>query len=210
MLGLASGPACVASCGPVVVPTLLAEHEGVSVNLRYLSAFLVTRLIGYLIFAAVAWQLGTLVSLRSSTGLWVFAVIHILLAAILVRYAFVTRRGCISSVKQPELVTIGPARHHGIPAVALLGLLTGVSLCPPFVAAGVRAAQAANLLGALVFFAVFFLGTGVWFLPFLGMSWIRRNEAVLTVARMTMVLIAVYYFYVGVVSLLGSGRNSHG
>lgn len=59
-----------------------------------------------------------------------------------------------------------------------------------------------------MFFALFFVGTAVWFVPFVGMGWIRRNEAVVTVARMTMALIAVYYFYVGFMSLIG--RNVHG
>lgn len=62
LLGLASGPACVASCGPVVVPSLLAEGAGWRVNGRYLMSFLGARLLGYVLFAAVAWELGALVS----------------------------------------------------------------------------------------------------------------------------------------------------
>jgi hypothetical protein len=106
------------------------------------------------------------------------------------------------------LVTIGAARSHRIPGAAALGFLTGVSLCPPFVAAGVRAAELANLAAALLFFAVFFLGTSVWFVPFVGLGWMKRNEAVTTVARMAMVLIATYYLFTGVTMLLGG--TTHG
>lgn len=208
VLGLASGPACVASCGPVLVPTLLAERSGLRLNVRYLSAFLGTRLIGYLIFAAVAWEVGALVSLRSSASPLIFFVIHVLLGAVLLRYAYSVGRACAHPSAKPELVTIGSARKHGIPGAAVLGLLTGVSLCPPFVAVGVRAAEAASMVGALFFFLMFFVGTSVWFVPLAGMGWIRRNEAVITVARMAMVLIAIYYVYVGVMSLIG--RNVHG
>ena len=91
---------------------------------------------------------------------------------------------------------------------AALGFLTGLSLCPPFVVAGVRAAELHNLIAALLFFAVFFVGTSIWFVPFLGLGCVRRNEAVMTVARMTMVLIALYYFYLG--SMLLIGRKVHG
>ena len=207
-LGLASGPACVASCGPVLVPSLLAEHSGLRLNSRYLSAFLATRLLGYLLFAAVAWELGALVSIPSSARALVFALIHLLLAAVLLRYAYSVGRACNHACASSELVTIGAAGKHRVPGAAVLGFLTGVSLCPPFVAAGVRAAQAASVTAAMLFFAVFFLGTSVWFLPFAGLGWVRRNEAVTTVARMAMVLIALYYLLAGLTTLVG--RRTYG
>jgi hypothetical protein len=89
-----------------------------------------------------------------------------------------------------------------------MGLLTGVSLCPPFVAAGFRAAQLGSVLLALLFFACFFLGTTVWFAPFAGLGCVVRNQAVVTVARMTMVLIALYYLLLGIALLMG--RSGYG
>ncbi len=208
-LGLASGPACVASCGPVVVPSLLAEHTGLRINVRYLSAFLGTRLIGYLVFAAVAWQLGSLVSLRPPTSSWVFGLIHLLLACVLVRYAYSVGRACgHHPSSNSELVTIAKAGKHRIPGAAALGFLTGVSLCPPFAVAGVRAAQMASMAAALLFFTVFFLGTSVWFVPFASLGWLKRNQAMTTVARMAMALIALYYLYMGLTVLIG--RRGHG
>ena len=155
-LGLASGPACVASCGPVVIPSLLAERAGLRINVRYLSTFLATRLLGYLVFATVAWELGALLTLPVSGRLWVFATIHLLLGFVLLWYAYSVGRSCTQACAGSELVTIGAPAGRKVPAAAALGFLTGVSLCPPFVAAGVRAAEAANLVGALVFFTVFF------------------------------------------------------
>jgi sulfite exporter TauE/SafE len=99
-------------------------------------------------------------------------------------------------------VSIGAPTKHPIPGAAALGFLTGVSLCPPFVAAGVRAAEAASMAEAVLFFAVFFFGTSVWFVPFAGLGWVRRNEGVTTVARMAMVLIALYYLYAGFMTLI--------
>jgi sulfite exporter TauE/SafE len=208
VLGLASGPACVASCGPVVVPSLLAEGSGLRLNGRYLSEFLATRLLGYLVFAAVAWELGALVAIPSRERSLVFALIHLLLAGVLLRYAWSVGRACNHACASPQLVTIGGAGKHRVPGAAVLGFLTGVSLCPPFVAAGVRAAEAANVAAAVLFFAVFFVGTSVWFIPFAGLGWVRRNEAVTTVARMAMVLIALYYFYAGLATLIR--KNAYG
>lgn len=203
VLGLASGPACIASCGPVVVPSLLAERSGLRLNSRYLSAFLATRLLGYLLFAAVAWELGTLVSPRLAEHSWLFAAIHLLLGCALLVYAYSVGRPCAHPCGDSELVTIGGTRKHRVPGAAVLGFLTGVSLCPPFAAAGVRASEAASLSAALFFFAAFFLGTSVWFVPFAAFGWVKRNDAVTTVARMAMVLIAVYYFYAGLTTLIG-------
>jgi hypothetical protein len=61
---------------------------------------------------------------------------------------------------------------------------------------------------ALLFFAVFFVGTSVWFVPFVGLGCVQRNEAVTTVARMAMVLIALYYAWLGLAILLG--RKAYG
>jgi len=202
-LGLASGPACMASCGPVVVPSLLAERAGWRLNTRYLSTFLGARFLGYLLFAAVAWELGALVSLPPGPRLLVIGVIHVLLACVLLWYAYAAGHTCASSCAGPELVSIGTAGKRGVSGAAALGFLTGLSLCPPFVAAGVRAAELGSVPAALLFFAVFFVGTSVWFVPFVGLGCIARNEAVTTVARMAMVLIAFYYAYLGLTLLLG-------
>src|SRR5208283_1615193 len=181
--GLASGPACMASCGPVVVPSLLAEGAGMRLNTRYLSSFLGARFVGYLLFASVAWGLGALVSLPPALRLPVAGVVHVLLACVLLWYAYSVGRACTSSCASSELVTIGVAKKRGVSGAAVLGFLTGFSICPPFVAAGLRAAELGSIAAAVYFFAVFFVGTSVWFLPFLSLGCVRRNEGVTTVAR---------------------------
>jgi hypothetical protein len=55
----------------------------------------------------------------------------------------------------------------------------------------------------MLFFAAFFIGTSIWFIPFLSLGCIVRNQAVLTVARMAMALIALYYLSMGIAMLLG-------
>jgi len=130
-LGLPSGPACVASCGPVLVPSLLAERTGPRLNLRYLCTFLATRLIGYLVFAVVAWELGALVSLRAPEHPWVFGSIHLVLGCVLLRHAYSAGRACAHAHASSELVTIGGPINHPVPGAAVLGFVTGVSLCPP-------------------------------------------------------------------------------
>ena len=197
----------MASCGPVLVPSLLAERAGLRLNTRYLSTFLGARFVGYLLFAAAAWELGALVSLPPAPRIVLFGVIHVSLACVLLWYAYSAGHTCAQSCSGSELVSIGVTRKRGVSGAAALGFLTGLSVCPPFVAAGVRAAELGSVAAALLFFAVFFVGTSVWFVPFVGLGCVARNEAVSTVARMAMVLIALYYAYLGLTML---GRRVYG
>jgi sulfite exporter TauE/SafE len=209
VLGLASGPACLAACGPVLVPSLLAGEQGIAPNLRTVAIFLSTRLAGYLLFALVAWELGSLASLLVKPHPQVIGVVYVLMAAVLAWYAIAVRRNCASACATQKLVTIeGTAQEPGdvkksIAGVALLGFLTGMNFCPPFVVAGIRAAQLGSLPAALLFFTAFFAGTSVWFIPFAGLGCVARSQALITVARMTMGLVALYYLSLGIYLLIG-------
>jgi len=193
----------MASCGPVVVPSLLAEGAGVRLSSRFLSTFLGARFLGYLLFAALAWELGVLVALPPAPRLVMMGVVHVLLAGVLLWYAYSIGHARPQPRPGPELVTIGVARKRSITGPAALGFLTGLSLCPPFVIAGVRAAEMDSAAAALLFFAVFFVGTSVWFVPLVSLGCVRRSQAVTTVARMAMALIAFYYLYLGSAMLVG-------
>jgi hypothetical protein len=207
-LGIASGPVCLAACGPVLVPTLLAGNRGVRPAAHYLTVFLAARLTGYLLFAAIAWQLGALVSLPAGPRLLLTGAVYTLLAIALLWYAWSSRLTPVHACPASKLVQIGSPEPNRIAGPAALGLLTGLNLCPPFIAAGIRAAQSASMLQALAFFALFFLGTSIWFVPFTAIGCVARNEGVITVARITMALVAVYYLFLGI-SIL-AGRTIYG
>ena len=171
-LGLASGPACIAACGPVLVPTLLTGRAGFRANTGYLSAFLAARLLGYLLFAVVAWELGLLASLLPTPRLLMMGAVYVLLAVVLLCYSFAAHRMCAQPCAESKLVQITDNKTRGLAA-------------------------------AMLFFAAFFIGTSIWFIPFLSLGCIVRNQAVLTVARMAMALIALYYLSMGIAMLLG-------
>jgi sulfite exporter TauE/SafE len=214
-LGFGSGPICVASCGPVLLPWLGAEPRDLGTTSRLLAIFLGGRLAGYLAFAVVAWAAGLAIPLDLRSRALVFGLANFGLAALLGFSACFPRRGCAKAPDEhhPRLYQIGAADRFRPPAALTLGFLTGLNLCPPFVAACVRAAATHSLPGALAFFAFFFAGTTVWFLPSLAVSSLRRFSAVPAVARMTMGALAIYYAYLGVVSVaswrLAPGRAAN-
>jgi sulfite exporter TauE/SafE len=201
-LGFGSGPVCVASCGPVLLPWLGAEPRDLGTTGRLLGIFLGGRLAGYLAFAVVAWAAGLTLPVDLRTRTLVFGLANFGLAALLGLSACFPRRRCAQAVEEhgPRLYQIGAAARFRPPTALTLGFFTGLNLCPPFVAASVRAAATHSLAGALAFFALFFVGTAVWFLPSLAVSSLRRFSAIPAVARMTMAALAVYYAYLGVVS----------
>ena len=86
-------------------------------------------------------------------------------------------------------------------APVILGFVSGLTLCPPFVAAGVRAAGSGGLAHSLLFFLCFFFGTSIWFAPSVGLGMLRRFAAVGVVARLTLFLLAGYYGYLAVIVL---------
>jgi len=207
VLGLATGPVCLASCGPAVLPWILVQPHGVRARARQLIFFLGARLIGYLLFAAAAWFAGAAIARAWSSGVWAAGGIQLLLAVTLVIYAAGwPRPRCAAG--RASLVEIGVGPKPRPAGAALLGLLTGINLCPPFVVAGVRAAEAGTLPAALLFFLVFFVGTGIWFVPFFALGWVRRTPSLITVARMAAVLLAWWYAFSGISILIE--KAAHG
>jgi hypothetical protein len=215
VLGLATGPVCLATCGPVVVPWMMVQPRGVRGHSRQLGLFLAARLAGYMVFATAAWLVGSSISRawpgRAGIGQsWLMGGIELLLAAALVVYAvgWPHRRCAAANPADAEasarqggaggMVRIGEGPRPLRSGALALGFLTGINLCPPFLVAGVRAAQLEHLSAALVFFVCFFVGTAVWFLPFLSMGFLERTPAVVTVARMVAVLLSCWYGFSGI------------
>ena len=199
VLGLATGPVCLATCGPVVVPWIMVQPQGVRGHSRQLLLFLAARLAGYLVFACAAWLVGSAIPHSWTGRSWLMGGIQILLAAALVVYAAGwPHRRCAVAKTTANLVQIGDAPVTKRSGALALGFLTGINLCPPFLVAGVRAAQLAHLSAALLFFFCFFAGTAVWFIPFLSLGFLKRTPAVVAVARMVAVLLAFWYGFSGV------------
>lgn len=201
-LGVATGPVCLATCGPAVAPWLLAQQAGLKTHGRLVALFLCGRLAGYLLFAALAWLVGRSIPQLWSGGPWLAGVVDLLLAAALVAYVAGWRLHLCRGKRKPQLLQIGVAAAAGRRSGLVLGFLTGLNLCPPFLAAGVKAAELSNLAAALLFFLAFFLATAVWFLPVVALGLVRRPRAAATVARLAAILLALWYAGNGTILLL--------
>jgi hypothetical protein len=203
-LGVSAGPACLAACGPVLIPALAAEQRGARGTGTVLAGFLAGRFGGYLVFACAAWLAGLSLELFPRAKGITFASINLAMAVLLTVYGLALgRKGAGCEAECPATRARRLAARFGSVAPLLLGFFSGVSLCPPFVAAGARAAQSAGLAGAMLFFTCFFVGTSLWFVPSVGLGLLRRFSAVGHVARLVLFLLAGYYAYIALILLGG-------
>ena len=197
LLGLASGTACLASCAPALTPFILAQGQSLGHNFRLLAQFLLGRLAGYLVFAILAWSAGLALGAGRIGHLVPIGTVYILLGGLLALYGCLPARETCAA----GLATRLQARltgSHSVVMPVLLGFLTGVNLCPPFLLALTEAARAGSLAGSLWFFATFFLGTSLFFIPFPLAGLLNRHGAVRLVARLTSGVLGVYYLILGV------------
>ena len=83
-----------------------------------------------------------------------------------------------------------------------LGLFSGLNICPPFVVALAQGAVNHSLAGSLLFFACFFAGTSVFFIPVPFIGSFRRQKVLVYVGSFSAILVGLYYLYSGLMQCL--------
>lgn len=203
LLGLANGVVCIGYCAPVLVPYLLGQQAGVAANAGIVARFLAGRLAGYLVFSVAAWvfQISVLRSLVVRDAL--VGSSYIVLSVLLAFYGFFRKGAPVCAARNNGPLLAHMDRLWPPLAPVTLGLLTGLTICPPFLLAFTAAVQKASLTGSVVFFLLFFCGTSVFFLPFPLIGTLRRFTILSTVGRLASGIIGLYYFYAGLALLIG-------
>jgi hypothetical protein len=200
LLGLTNGGACLAVCLPAFAPYLLSEPRTVVQNLPVVGRFLLGRLASYLLWALLAWPAGKLAASHPSARPWGIGFIYIAGSLLLILYGFREQRPLCAAGSLPGLLSRGASR---LPRLMpwLLGCLTGLSLCPPLLLAFGAAADTGSVAGSLWFFATFFLGTSIYFVPAPFLGPLARVHALRIIGRLAVGLMGVYYLYSGLTML---------
>jgi hypothetical protein len=205
LLGLANGASCLTSCAPVLLPYLVSESRSVRQSARPMICFLGGRLTGYLVFAVFAWEAGKWIYGGPHSGL-IFGSIYAILACVLIVYGFKsTSNVCAAGGIGSRLTSFALRRPLMFPA--LLGLLTGLSLCPPFIAALAGATGQSSLFSSLLFFFSFFIATSLYVIPFPLAGLLGRFPAVRITARLAAGIMGCYYLYRGLIMMNGGLRT---
>jgi sulfite exporter TauE/SafE len=203
LLGLASGIVCVAYCAPVLVPFFLGEGLQIRGSILGLAKFLFGRAAGYLSFGFLAWFFHEVVLSRTNLHHISVGAVYILLSFLLLFFGLEVRHQHCAGRLFHGLAGRLPTWSEWIFPI-VLGFLTGLNLCPPFLLAFAAATDIGSLSHSLFFFLMFFLGTSLFFLPLPLLSFFNRLQIFKAVGRMAAIVVAAYYLYSGII-LLGGG-----
>ncbi|HXX33270.1 MAG TPA: sulfite exporter TauE/SafE family protein [Thermodesulfobacteriota bacterium] len=211
LLGLASGGACLVTCGPLAAAFLTAEGANLKQCIALLTIFLSGRFLGYCGWAVLAWLLGRAI-FQVPSGSTAFSFAGLVLGAWLIYYGISkpvdhSHKSCPGSILKSFSTGLG--NYQVLFRGGIWGFLSGLQVCPPFFAAIIGAARTGGLGGSLLFFFLFYLGTGIWFLPFPFVGTLGRFRQVAQVARFCALLLGAYYIYSGLITLTG-GSPFHG
>lgn len=198
-LGISSGLFCLSSCAPVIVPFLLGEGKKVSGNFFIIGLFLTGRLLGYILFAISAWYIGnTILSSHHLKNIFLGGS-DIILSVILLFYAlFEPKDDC-------KLNTVmsffgGKYNNHYLPI--LLGFITGINICPPFLLALIQSINKGSILNCLLFFILFFIGTSVYITLTAFIGLLSSVSKLRIIGKLTAIVISFYYLYSGSLIIL--------
>lgn len=202
LLGLSTGVTCLAYCSPVLIPYLLGEGKSVHQTASTLSQFLLGRLLGYLLFAVFAWLVGYYLSGLTDRREMLMGLIYILLASFLFCYGLSQSAAPCAGRSLRTRLTQATLRYPALMPL-VMGLLTGLNLCPPFLLAFAAAGENPSLAHSLLFFLSFFLGTTLFFLPVPLFGACKCIPSLKIIGKLAAVVMSIYYFYTGILMIVG-------
>lgn len=195
LLGLSTGPVCLAWCAPIMGPLLASESDSaVGRHLKLLGSFLGGRLAGYLLVGLAVGMGGEAIAATSASR-------YVFIPTILIGVALFVF-GVFKNFPEFKLCQLLPAGGSGRIWSPALGLLTGLSPCPPFVGAVTGAFGLGSVSGALAYFLFFFMGTAI-FSPFMLVAApLARVERMRELARVFLLVAGAWFVYRGTAEMV--------
>lgn len=195
LLGLSVGPVCLAYCAPALVPFITAEKKDkFSGTIRLLSLFLFGRLTGYITIGLITGLVGNAVSDYGRSSL--SAIITMLMGIILLIF------GLVKNFPKLKWCHLWGGKKSSVIFAPALGFLTGLSICPPFIAAITSAATIGTIQGAMFYFMAFFIGTALYIPPMIIFGPLSKIKAVRNVAKVCLILSGTWFIVRGIMALM--------
>ncbi len=191
ILGLSSGVYCLGTCFVFFMPYLLGEAKHkVFENLKKILSYMVGRLIAYITFALIMGFVGTtypnIFTVKFSHFSLIAASLLMLIYAL--THNFADSRFCNSFLQRFRLTRIP----------FFLGLFSGLNPCLPFLIGLARLWTLNSMLRGVVLFLAFFLGTSVYMIPLVFVSYLNRIERVKQIGLMVALLSSLWFLFVGI------------
>ena len=185
VLGLMTSPVCAMTCAPVFLSFALSRDEkGLGAQGRALVQFLAGRLAGYAVIGLVFGWVGA--HLAAGAPPLLVAVTQGALGVALLLYA-------LSKTKHSGFLC-GVVGRWGLERryPVALGLLSGLTICPPFLLAVGRVTQVGGAVLGVFFFVAFFFGTSLVLAPLVFVSLANLLKPVQSLARVGCAAVGVF------------------
>ncbi|HSW60735.1 MAG TPA: sulfite exporter TauE/SafE family protein [bacterium] len=189
ILGLTLGTTCLVTCAPVYGSLILSKENNVSTGVKTVFLISAGRFLSYALFGLLTGYAGTLIGDLPEKET-VIAVSYFLVAAYLTYSALIQNRmekGCCAPSRLTKIA--------GNPF--LIGVLTGISICPAFVGAIARGIETGGITGGVMLFTGFFFGTTVYLLPLSFLSYFTKKKIFRYVGMTASILVACWFVYDG-------------
>jgi sulfite exporter TauE/SafE len=183
LLGLATGTTCLATCGPVYAPYLMQYGRSLPKSLLAVLELSAGRFLSYLVVGAAAGLLGKQVDFEGK-GL-ITAAGYSLFSVFLLVTSFRTYRRdrCCPTGRWAGIID----------RPLILGILTGINICPPFLLALTKAFSGSGATAGMTLFAAFFVGTSIWLLPIAAFGFLGEQRLFRSIARWGAVAVSVWF-----------------
>ncbi len=189
-LGLALGTTCVVTCFPVYLPVMMQEKHSFIKGLKTVFILSFGRFLAYGAIGALAGFLGSVVNSFYNAG-YLAAVSYFAIAVYLFYTAVTTAR-----VENHVCGLKSWGRYAKNPFI--LGVITGISICPPFVAALTRGFNSGGTLGGFLLFSGFFLGTTLYILPLSFISYFTKKKLFRQIGLFATIVMSFWFLFLAV------------
>lgn len=195
VLGLSTGAYCLGMCFVFFMPYLCVEgKQNLFENFKKILLFLAGRLIAYVSFALIMGSLG--VSHHDFFSVRLTNLSLVVVSSLMLLYALTHHFGdsgfCKSLLFRFNLTRLP----------FFLGLFSGLNPCLPFLVGLSRLWTLNSILGGVVLFVAFFIGTSVYMIPLIFVSFLNRLERVRQIGLFVALLSSVWFLFVGITGLM--------
>ncbi|HSQ41229.1 MAG TPA: sulfite exporter TauE/SafE family protein [Fibrobacteraceae bacterium] len=191
-LGLSTGLYCATACFPMLVASLFSRQDHRSRNIALgVGQFMLGRLVAYLIVGLIAGITGSLLGEYSKISNALVSTVYVVSGGLMLLY------GIVESFPHAKACAAMSVRFQSSSYLLVLGFLTGMNICPPFVLAFSAAADLGGVAKSVFFFFLFFLATSVYMLPFFFSGFAAKKLYVKKAARIISMLMGGYFLFLG-------------
>lgn len=186
-LGLMTGTACFATCGPIYTPFLMQKKLNLFQSVFMILEISAGRFVSYITFGIIAGMLGKSISSFSEHKALFTAIAYFSFSIMLIMSVLTTKKketGC----------AVSKWRKYA-EAPFLLGVVTGINFCPSFLIALTDAVGMDGPLSGAVLFFGFYMGTNVYLLPLSFFGVLGNQRIFRKIAMVAAVVVGSYFIF---------------